>query len=129
MSPRPYRSACMGTAASAVQAVLSMAVSAVDCYCTISVTTSPCAAPPTAAAVTVICDVPTAVGASTFTVADPGAVASADVAVTVTVAGFGTNAGVVYSPVPSTVPFVVPPATAQVTLWLVELVTVAENCF
>ena len=92
-----------------------------DCYRTISVTTSPCAAPPTAVAVTVICDVPTAVGAFTFTEADP-AVPVAVVAVTVTVAGFGTDAGAVYSPVPSTVPFALPPVTAQVTLWL------AVNC-
>jgi len=86
-------------------------------YCTISVTTSPCAAPPAAVAVTVICEVPKPVGVSTFTVADPDLVASAAaVAVTFTAAGFGTTAGVVYSPVPSTVPFALPPVTAQVTL-------------
>jgi hypothetical protein len=86
-------------------------------YCTISVTTSPCAAPPAAVAVTVICDVPNAVGVSTFTVADPDFVVSATaVAVTVTAAGFGTTAGVVYSPVASTVPFAFPPVTAHVTL-------------
>jgi hypothetical protein len=60
--------------------------------------------------------VPTPVGDCTVTVADPGEVASADVAVTVTVAGFGTTAGAVYNPVVSTVPFALPPVTAQVTL-------------
>jgi len=86
-------------------------------YCTISVTTSACDAPPAAVAVTVICDVPNPVGVSTFTVADPDFVASAAaVAVTFTAAGFGTTAGVVYSPVASTVPFAFPPATAHVTL-------------
>ena len=98
-------------------------------YCTINVTPSPCAAPPAAVAVTVICDVPNPVGASTVTAADPGEVASADVAVTLTAAGFGVAAGVVYNPVPSTVPFAPPPATVHVTLWLVELITVAVNCF
>ena len=58
-------------------------------YCTTNVTTPPCDAPPTAVAVTVICDVPRPVGVSTFTAADPGEFASADVAVTVTVAGVG----------------------------------------
>ena len=62
-------------------------------YFTFSVTTSPCAAPPAAVAVTVICDVPTAVGAATVRKADPGAAPVAGVAVTVTVAGFGTTAG------------------------------------
>ena len=97
-------------------------------YCTISVTTSACDAPPAAAAVTVTCVVPTAVGACTVTADDPGDAASADVADTVTLDGFGTTAGAVYSPVAFTVPFVVPPVTAQVTLWLVELFTVAVNC-
>jgi hypothetical protein len=68
-------------------------------YCTVSITTSPCAAPPAAVAVTVICDVPSTVGAATVTKDDP-AVPAAGVAVTVTVAGFGTTAGGVYSPVP-----------------------------
>jgi hypothetical protein len=103
--------------------------SAIDCpYCTVNVTGSPCAAPPAAVAVTVICVVPSAVGVATVTNVDPGDVAAADVAVTVTVAGFGTTAGAVYSPVPSTVPLVLPPMTAQVTLWLVEPFTVAANC-
>jgi hypothetical protein len=61
------------------------------------------------------------VGAATVTKDDP-AVPVAGVAVTVTVAGFGTTAGAVYIPVPLTVPFVLPPVTAQVTLWL------AMNC-
>ena len=105
-------------------------VSAVNApYCTIRVTTSPCAAPPAAIAVTVICDVPNRVGVCTVTAADPGEVAAADAAVTVTVAGFGTSAGAVYSPVASTAPFALPPVTAQVTLWSVELLTVAANCF
>ena len=91
-------------------------------YCTVSVTTSPCGAPPAAVAVTVICDVPTAVGAATVRKADPGAAPVAGVAVTVTVAGFGTTAGAEYSPVASIVPFALPPVTAQVTLWL------AVNC-
>jgi hypothetical protein len=90
-------------------------------YCTVSVTTSPCAAPPTAVAVTVIWDVPTAVGAATVTKADP-AVPVAGVAVTVTVAGFGTTAGGEYNPAPFIVPFALPPVTAQVTPWL------AVNC-
>ena len=90
-------------------------------YCTISVTASLCAGPPAAVAVTVTCDVPSAVGAATVTNADPAAPPAA-VAVTVTVAGFGTTAGGVYMPVPSTVPFALPPVTAQVTLWL------AVNC-
>jgi len=86
-------------------------------YCTVKVTTFPCDAPPAAVAVTVICEVPNPVGVSTFTVAEPDFVASAAaVAVTVTTAGFGTTAGVVYSPVPSTEPFALPPVTAQVTL-------------
>jgi hypothetical protein len=91
-------------------------------YCTVSVTTSPCGAPPAAVAVTVTCDVPTAVGAATVRKADPGAAPVAGIAVTVTVAGFGTTAGGVYSPVPPIVPFALPPVTAQVTLWL------AVNC-
>lgn len=97
-------------------------------YCTVNVTTSPCEAPPAATAVTLICDVPNAVGVATVTKVDPGKAASADVAVTVTVAGLGTTAGAVYRPVPSTVPFELPPVTAQVTLWSVEPFTVALNC-
>jgi hypothetical protein len=99
-----------------------------DRYCTVKVTASPCAAPPPAVAVTVICDVPNAVGVATVTNVDPGFAAAADVAVTVTVAGFGTTAGAVYRPVPSTVPLALPFMTAQVTLWLVEPFTVAANC-
>jgi hypothetical protein len=90
-------------------------------YCTVRVTTSPCAVSPAAVAVTVICDVPSTVGAATVTKEDPGSPA-AGVAVTVTVAGSGTTAGGVYSPVPPIVPFALPPLTAQVTLWL------AVNC-
>jgi hypothetical protein len=51
-----------------------------------------------------------------FTVAVPGAVASAEVAVTVTDAGLGTVGGDVYKPFASIVPFVLPPVTAQVTV-------------
>jgi len=94
----------------------------------LKVTTSPCAAPPAAVAVTIICDAPTPVGVATVTKVDPGVEAAADVAVTVTVAGFGATAGAAYSPVPFTVPFPLPPVTAQVTLWLVESFTVAVNC-
>ena len=101
-------------------------------YCTVIVTISPCDAPPAAVAVTVMCHAPSSVGGATVTKADPGAVAAADVAVTVTVACIGTTAGAVYNPVPSTVPFALPlplpPVTAQVTVWLVELLTVAVNC-
>jgi len=91
-------------------------------------------APPTAAAVTVICDVPNAVGSATVTKVDPGSVAAADVAVTVTVAGLGTTAGDVYDAcawlagLTTIVPFVLPPVTPQVTFWLVEAFTVAVNC-
>jgi hypothetical protein len=82
-----------------------------------SATTSPCVAPPASEAVTVICDVPIAVGAATVT-KDDAAVPVAGVAVTVTVAGLGTNTGAAYSPAPLIVPFVFPPVTDQVTLWL-----------
>jgi hypothetical protein len=75
-----------------------------------------------------MCDVPKAVGVSTFTVAKPGDGAAGDVAVTVTAAGFGTTAGAVYSPDAFTVPFALPPVTAQVTLWFVDPFTVAVNC-
>jgi hypothetical protein len=85
-------------------------------YCTVNVTTFPCADPPASVAVTVICDAPNAVGVATVTKLDPGADAAGDVAVTVTVVGLGTNAGLEYSPVPSTVPFTLPPTTTQVTL-------------
>jgi len=47
----------------------------------------------TSVAVTVTLNVPTAVGTRISTVPDPGVVAPDDVAVTVTVAGFGTVAG------------------------------------
>lgn len=97
-------------------------------YCTVNVTRSECAAPPVAVAVTVICDVPNAVGVATVTKVDPGKVASADEAVTVTVTGFGTTAGAVNNPVPFTVPLALPPVTAQVTFWSVEPFTVALNC-
>ena len=71
-------------------------------------------------AVTVICDAPKAVGVATVTKADADAVG--DVAVTVTVTGYGTASGAVYSPVPSIVPFAFPPVIAHVTLWF------AVNC-
>jgi hypothetical protein len=63
-----------------------------------------------------------------LTVADPGDDAADDVAVTVTAAGFGTVAGAVYKPLELIVPLALPPVTAHVTVWLVELLTVAENC-
>jgi hypothetical protein len=67
--------------------------------------------------VTVICDVPKPAGACTVTAADPDLVGSAAaVAVTVTDAGFGTDAGAVYNPPASTVPFPLPGATDQVTV-------------
>lgn len=53
-----------------------------------------------------------------MTKADPDDVS--DVAVTVTVDGVGATAGAVYSPLSSTVPFPLPPVTAQVTLWFEE---------
>ena len=52
---------------------------------------------------------------------------------TLTVAGFGTAAGAVYSPVPSTVPFIaLPPGvpfTFQLTCGLVVPLTCAVNCW
>jgi hypothetical protein len=65
-----------------------------------------------------------------LTVAVPVFVASAtDVAVTVTAAGLGSVAGAVYRPVLSIVPLALPPLTAQVTVSLLELLTVAVNCW
>ncbi len=73
--------------------------------------------------------VPAGVGVRRFTVAGPDLVGSAaDVAVTVTFEGLGSAGGAVYRPVASIVPLALPPVTAHVTLWLVELVTVAVNC-
>jgi len=60
---------------------------------------------------------------------EPGEVAAVDVAVTTTVDGEGTVAGAVYSPLELIVPLALPPVTAHVTVWLVVLLTVAENCF
>ena len=97
-------------------------------YCTVRVTTFPCAVPPTAVAATVICEVPSGVAATRFTKPVPGDCARADVAVTETVAGFVTAAGELYNPVWSTVPLLMPPVTAQVTFWLEEPFTVALNC-
>src|ERR1019366_4016301 len=65
-------------------------------YCTVSVTTSPCCAPPGAVASPVTGDAPSARGETTVRKTDPGAAPVARVAVTVTVAGFGTTAGGVY---------------------------------
>jgi hypothetical protein len=56
-------------------------------------------------------------------IAEPGVAVSGDVAVTVT-APAGTVAGAVYKPVLSIAP---PPVTAQVTVWLVSLLTWAVN--
>lgn len=82
--------------------------------------------------VTVIGYVPAGVGVSRFTVAVPGVVVAVDVAVIVSLVGLGRATGAVYSPVALMVPTVafppVTPATAQVTLWFVELATVAVNC-
>lgn len=97
-------------------------------YCTVSVTLSACVGPPTAVAVTEICDVPIGVGCAMVTDAVPGAPPAAAVAVTVTVAGFGTSAGAEYRPLPLIVPFAFPPVTLQVTLWLFDPFTVAVNC-
>jgi len=73
--------------------------------------------------------VPAAVAAVTVTLADPDFVASAcEVAVTVTVAGFGTVAGAVYIPPLEMFPFAVPPLTLQVTAVFDVPVTVAMNC-
>lgn len=59
------------------------------------VTTSVCGGPPVAVAVAEICEVPRGVGCAMVTKVDPGEVARDDVAVTVTVAGFGTVDGAV----------------------------------
>jgi hypothetical protein len=73
--------------------------------------------------------VPAAVAAVTVTLADPDFVASAcEIAVTVTVAGFGTVAGAVYIPPLEILPFAVPPLTLQVTAVFDVPVTVAMNC-
>jgi len=77
-------------------------------------------------AVTVTLDVPKAVGVRTVTVAGPEWLGSAtEVAITVTVAGFGTVAGAAYRPFTSIEP---PPDTDQVTAVFVALLTVAVNC-
>jgi len=79
--------------------------------------------------VTVTGNVPDGVGVRRLTVAEPGGLpAAADVAVTLTLVGLGNVAGAVYSPVWSIVPLALPPTTAQVTDWFVELLTVAVNC-
>ena len=67
------------------------------------------------------------------TVAEADLVASAcEVAVTVTIAGFGATAGATYSPAGAMLPQERPeqpnPVTLQVTAVLVLPVTVAENC-
>ena len=74
-----------------------------------------------------------AAGAVIVTIAEPEGKDSAElVAVTVTVAGLGTEAGAAYNPEELTVPSVeLPPAislTDQVIVVLVELTTVAVNC-
>lgn len=71
--------------------------------------------------------------ATTMTVAAPDCAGSAtDVAVTVTDAGDGPDAGAVYSPVPEIAPQVAPlhpaPETFQVTAVFVVPLTWAENC-
>jgi hypothetical protein len=75
-----------------------------------------CGVPPAGEATTVICEDPKAVAGETVTKVDAGLPATGDVATTVTVAGFGTLAGVVKSPLASIVPFDAPPITLHVTL-------------
>ena len=98
-------------------------------YCTTSVTGCECWVE-ASAAVTVTVKAFWVVGVWILTLPDPDLVESAeDVAVTVTVAGFGTgNGGAVYSPVLSTVPLAAPPVTAQVTAVFDVPVTFAVNC-
>jgi len=80
-------------------------------------------------AVTVTAEVPAGVGVCKFTVAVPGLVAAVDVAVMVMGEfGLGSVGGAVYNPVWLIEPFPLP-ETAHVTLWLLELETVAENCW
>lgn len=72
---------------------------------------------------------PAGVGARRFTVAVPGLLVAADVAVTVMgELGLGSAVGAVYRPPVWLIVPVPVPKTAQVTLWLVELLTVAVNC-
>lgn len=67
--------------------------------------------------------------AVTVTLADPDLVESAcEIAVTLTVAGFGTVAGAVYSPPLEMLPFAAPPLTLQATAVFDVPVTVAVNC-
>jgi hypothetical protein len=68
--------------------------------------------------VTVIGNDPAAVGVLRFTVAVPGLVVAADVAVMVIAElGLGSDDGAVYRPLfGSIVPFALPPVTAQVTV-------------
>ena len=75
--------------------------------------------------------VPSAVGVFSASVPEFDFELSAcEVAVTVTVAGNpGASVGAVYKPLlASIVPFAAPPVTAHVTVWFVELFTVAVNC-
>jgi hypothetical protein len=70
-----------------------------------------------------------ATAAVTVTVADPDLGEFAcEVAMTLTVAGFGTVDGAVYSPPLEIVPFDAPPLTLQVTAMFDVPVTVAVNC-
>ena len=81
---------------------------------------------PPSLAVTVTLDVPKAVGVRMVTVAGPEWLGSAtEVAVTVTVAGFGTVAGAVYRPVFASIE--PPPDADQVAAVFVALLTVAVN--
>lgn len=98
-------------------------------YCTVNVTPCDCAIAPSVA-VTVTLNVPRVVGVWIFTVAVPVLLGSAtEVAVTVTNAGLGIgNAGAVYNPVGSTEPLVLPPVTAQATVWSAAA-TAAVNCW
>jgi len=72
--------------------------------------------------------VPAAVAAVTVTLADPDFASASEVAVTLTVAGFGTVAGAVYIPPLEILPFAVPPSTLQVTAVFDVPLTVAVNC-
>ena len=64
-------------------------------YCTVREIVAACATSPICVAVTVIWDVPSGVAGATVTRADPGADATDEVAIIVTVAGLGMDAGAV----------------------------------
>jgi hypothetical protein len=76
--------------------------------------------------VTVTVEGPLGVGVKRFTVAEPEAPEVA-VALTVTAAGLGSEAGAVYRPLELIVPYALPPVTDQAMVWLG--VTTAVNCW